>query len=597
MNAKYYTKFCLRGSVLCMIMWLAGGSGHEPNEEDPTPGERTETRLHLKEGAPMGDYESGQKHMMAIERDSQHPHYGTCWTNALQVVATGCRRLTDDEQSRMALTLANCHLAKAGIDPYPCEASMSTTECLLPWKESTIAFNAYTEFFTHTQDICFFLQSQVWHQHTEETVEKLAQSSEDVAERLEETGRLQASMIQQQNESLRNQKEILAQEAQLKLALQTSSSSIKEVFEEMKTSTLEQKALFAETFDRLAQVQKLMLGEFTWFNSAIYYILILVLAYVLTSTPRTAGARFGLYLLLILNWVTEWLLSHLLPSDDQTEIHTRTWLCRKVFCGVSAFYWLYCASRYRDYNEINHRLLLDIQKHVHRGAIQAATRPVPSLQNALKEQLTGNGGFLPSLTSSSSIKAIQHKEATLSRTEIQVTDLSSDSSDMEVTYNPVNVASTSVIDSTTSRSHYQTSEPANRNASISNETATPIRVPSESNPDATMSSKRKRGRPKGSKNRTSREGTPVNSPGFKSPYNLRTRRAHQSPNPILDLETTLMFAQQVESMVSRHYVIERAQPSPTSSSHGRRSGSGVGRSRSPGDIGGSPSFFSSDDEP
>lgn len=61
----------------------------------------------------------------------------------------------------MALTLANCHLAKAGFDTYPCDDTMDIRDCLNPMKGDSISFNAYTEFFTHTQDICFFLQSQV----------------------------------------------------------------------------------------------------------------------------------------------------------------------------------------------------------------------------------------------------------------------------------------------------------------------------------------------------------------------------------------------------------------------------------------------------
>ena len=85
----------------------------------------------------------------------------------------------------------------------------------------------------------------------------------------------------------------------------------------MRSSTLEQKALFAETFDRVAQVQHLMLGEFTWFNSVVYFVVVLGLAYMVTSTPRTAGARFGLFLLLLFNWLAEWLLFRITDHNDQ----------------------------------------------------------------------------------------------------------------------------------------------------------------------------------------------------------------------------------------------------------------------------------------
>lgn len=61
----------------------------------------------------------------------------------------------------MALSFANCHLEKAALDTYPCEEGQPLTQCLHAMKGDILAFQSYTEFFTHTQDICFFLQSQV----------------------------------------------------------------------------------------------------------------------------------------------------------------------------------------------------------------------------------------------------------------------------------------------------------------------------------------------------------------------------------------------------------------------------------------------------
>ena len=61
----------------------------------------------------------------------------------------------------MALSFANCHLEKAGFETFQCSDEQNLTECLQKIKGDVVAFNAYTEFFTHTQDICFFLQSQV----------------------------------------------------------------------------------------------------------------------------------------------------------------------------------------------------------------------------------------------------------------------------------------------------------------------------------------------------------------------------------------------------------------------------------------------------
>lgn len=35
------------------------------------------------------------------------------------------------------------------------------------------AFNAYTEFYTHVQNICWFLRGQVWHEKITETTMKV----------------------------------------------------------------------------------------------------------------------------------------------------------------------------------------------------------------------------------------------------------------------------------------------------------------------------------------------------------------------------------------------------------------------------------------
>nr|XP_054752079.1 uncharacterized protein LOC129257712 [Lytechinus pictus] len=556
--------------------------------------------LNLKEGAVMGNYEAGQTQVMNIQRDSHHPKYGTCWVSALQTVAAGCKRLTDDEQSRMALTLANCHLAKAGFDTYNCDETMDIKDCLNPMKGDSISFNAYTEFFTHTQDICFFLQSQVWHEQTEETVEKLTQSSEDVAIQLEVTGKLQENMIKQQNESLKNQKEILAQEAKLNEALKSSTNSIQEVFAEMKSSTLEQKALFAETFDRVAQVQRLMLGEFTWFNSVIYYVVGVLLVYMVTSTSQTASARFSLFLLLLVNWVVEWVMFRIMDSSDQTVFHANSWWCRKIFCSLGLLLLIYKASQYKDYNKINHAILLQIQTHIQQQRLSASSNSLTVAKGLIQSVVQSSSSAAMSIASPIQVPAIKDRRGqTLrsgSNSRHDITGFSSDS-DADITFNPENLASSESHYSSSDQS-FMTAETGSKKPSMMDYqvSKTPLRahLPSTSQgsqaDDPGSSAKRKRGRPKGSRSKTSREGTPMHNLSFQSPYNLRQRGLHQSPNPVVDLETTLMFAQHVESLASRHYVIQRKSTSSLDDSRNRKN-------KSPAKSRKGPAFFSSDEEP
>ena len=49
---------------------------------------------------------------------------------------------------------------------------------------TTEAFLTYTEFLTHTDNICFYLQSEVWRAATASVVDKLHAAADATAERL-----------------------------------------------------------------------------------------------------------------------------------------------------------------------------------------------------------------------------------------------------------------------------------------------------------------------------------------------------------------------------------------------------------------------------
>lgn len=114
--------------------------------------------------------QEGQLNYNMILRDSQMPRYGSCWKNALNELEYGCKHLTDDVQRRLALRFANCFLEKAGQVTYPCDNDEDISSCLSSM--TTNGFTAFTNFFTHTQSMCYFLQSQAWQESTEDTVAK-----------------------------------------------------------------------------------------------------------------------------------------------------------------------------------------------------------------------------------------------------------------------------------------------------------------------------------------------------------------------------------------------------------------------------------------
>jgi hypothetical protein len=114
--------------------------------------------------------QEGQLNYNLVVRDSQMPRYGSCWKNALKELEEGCKHLTDDLQRWLALQFTNCFLEKAGQTTYPCENNDDISVCLSQMNNN--GFTAFTNFFTHTQSMCYFLQTQVWQEETENTVAK-----------------------------------------------------------------------------------------------------------------------------------------------------------------------------------------------------------------------------------------------------------------------------------------------------------------------------------------------------------------------------------------------------------------------------------------
>ena len=121
----------------------------------------------------------GQYQYQDLARQSSMPRYGPCWLTAMSKLQAGCTDLTDQSQARLALSFTNCFLAQSGQRVYPCDDEEDMAECLQLVDNN--AFTAYSSFFTHTQNMCYFLQSQAWQEQTDNTVHKLSSSSAAVA--------------------------------------------------------------------------------------------------------------------------------------------------------------------------------------------------------------------------------------------------------------------------------------------------------------------------------------------------------------------------------------------------------------------------------
>ena len=113
----------------------------------------------------------------------------SCWAAAVGKLESGCAQVAkdDDAQSRLAVEFTNCHLAKSGLPTYECAEEMTLKECTRPMVDSAsgLAYSTYTLFYTHTESICFYMQSQAFQASTEAAVNSLYAAGREAASRLQ----------------------------------------------------------------------------------------------------------------------------------------------------------------------------------------------------------------------------------------------------------------------------------------------------------------------------------------------------------------------------------------------------------------------------
>lgn len=241
----------------------------------------------------VSTFEEGKRQFEVIKLKSELPKYGQCWKNAMLFMQSGCKQLSDDMQGRLSLAYLNCFLNLQGRQGYTCTEDISLEICTQ--EMSDVDRGSYTTFFTHTQNICYFLQVQIWNEATESTISRLAENSLHVADQLSKSFHLQTEMMKHQNETLSNQKILLQNAANLSSVLTNSSEEINRFLYSFKETTREQRVLIGDVFEQLTSLRQMILGEFSGFYSILYYLLTLLVCYLLTSATRTSGARFWLF--------------------------------------------------------------------------------------------------------------------------------------------------------------------------------------------------------------------------------------------------------------------------------------------------------------
>jgi len=311
------------------------------NEDDDLPAPSMDLQSRL---------ESGEKSYAMLK--SETSKYGICWINAVENLPVGCKHLNDDTQARLGLAFANCFLEKIGSVTYPCPAESSIQSCVSSMDDR--AYQAFTQFFTHTQSVCFFLANQVWQSKAEDTIHRLSTTSMRVGKRLERIQDLQEKSI----------------DTQIQLNQEISGS--KATLESFEKTLMEKHSIEQEMLNRFLEIRQFVLTEVSQFYSIGFYVTCLAIFYLTTTPVRTSDARLWIFGLFALNFVLERLaVSDVLSNNDKTfnplwlltdDIDSRIWFIRRITMVVSVILLVYFAMIYKDYAAVNNSLLQDIQK-------------------------------------------------------------------------------------------------------------------------------------------------------------------------------------------------------------------------------------------
>uniref|UniRef100_A0A336MZ24 CSON008762 protein n=1 Tax=Culicoides sonorensis TaxID=179676 RepID=A0A336MZ24_CULSO len=307
---------------------------------------------------------SGREKLEMLEENSRLPKYSDCWTNAIKHLKNGCRVLTDSIQSDLALHFTNCFLEMSGQEPLDCVNERTDALKRLCLKEMPDrAYSAYTEFFTQTQNMCYFLQNQVWHRETENTINNLNSNSRIVNEKLREASDLQNVLLEHQKQGLVAQETLLRNGEELSNSLNTSKATLQKLTVDIRESTLEHRTILEDLFKEFHLLHNWLVGRYSLIDKIVYFVISLTLIMISTSVNYTSGARIYLIMNLSANFLLELGLPSILAlfhsNITPTFVDSYVWMLRKFFIFDSVLLFIYYLFKYED--KFNKQLLLLIE--------------------------------------------------------------------------------------------------------------------------------------------------------------------------------------------------------------------------------------------
>lgn len=308
--------------------------------------------------------QEGERQYLTLKNNANLPQYGECWTQAISQLDATCAHLTETTQASLAWRFTKCFMDQT-MDSQIELCDVEDKQCLENVPERI--FQAYTNFFTHTQSICFYLMSQMWHTETELTINALRTHSQSVSKQLEMAGRLQVNLLQQQREGLKVQRQLVQHGLNLSEVLHESRGRLARLTAEFRNSTIEHGRQLGDLFRRISMLHNWFIGEYAFIEQIIYFSAQLFVILLMTAAKRTESARFILFLASAIQITIECVWNKFRDAvsfDDDGQVNQlgNVWILRKIFIALIVMIYVTMATVYVDTQQLTVQLLKTIQQ-------------------------------------------------------------------------------------------------------------------------------------------------------------------------------------------------------------------------------------------
>jgi hypothetical protein len=255
-------------------------------------------------------------------------------------------------------------------------------------------WGVYSTFFTHVESMCFYIISLAWQSTTSNLINVLSTTSELVSLQLLNNTKVLEGIdtthgviltklnmtMQIADQTSSNIKENLHTMKEME---KTINSSFKEVLQGMMMNANNISSVLESIYKRVKQVldvEHWIFDEFLDIKCVMFYIMISMFTYILTSFEQTKRRRYSIFGLIIGCLYSEKLLaSYALVSPNELM-----WV-RLLFGILGAFILVDAIRSYKDMNEINYALLKELDRSM-QSVRKKVARPSFIIQK-LKEMM------------------------------------------------------------------------------------------------------------------------------------------------------------------------------------------------------------------